>query len=153
MEHKKGSILEEYINQLNIDKENENNDFPQGSTLTDDDKEEYEKFLTELRDSNLKIEKEYEKKKKEMEKITEQKLISINRIIDEEVSVNVRHAYCDDCGEELICDGPPMFNPYTMEKICKHVCKKCGKVFNLEYAYPRTIFVNKYGNEINAFGI
>ena len=68
----------------------------------------------------------------------------VNKII-------IKHAYCEECGEELISDAPPMFNPFTFEKVCKHTCKKCGKVYNLEFAYPRLVFLDNNGEEIPAF--
>ena len=56
--------------------------------------------------------------------------------------VIVKHAYCEECGEELVSQAPPMFNPFTFERICKHTCTKCGKVYNLDFAYPRLAFIN-----------
>ena len=46
---------------------------------------------------------------------------------------------------------PGMFNPFTFEKVCKHTCKKCGKNYNLEFAYPRLVFLDNNGEEIPAF--
>lgn len=153
MEQNKGSILEQYMNQLKIDRENENDEFPEDSMLSENEREEYKNLLKELRDKTSEVEEQYLEKKREMQTVTEKQMCDNGSITDEEVSVRVRHAYCDACGEELISNCPPMFNPYTMEKICKHTCSKCGKVFNLEYAYPRTVFINVDGKEINAFGL
>lgn len=76
-----------------------------------------------------------------------------NNLIKEEnvPSITVKRAYCEECGEELISAIPPMFNPYTLERICKHTCKKCGKEYNLEYAYPRLVIKDNNGNEIPAY--
>ena len=77
----------------------------------------------------------------------------INLIKNEDVDhIIIKHFYCPECGEELISKAPPMFNPYTFERICLHECK-CGKRYNLDYAYPRFVLINKEGDEINAYGI
>lgn len=68
------------------------------------------------------------------------------------VNVVVKHVYCPNCRKELISKQPLMFNPYTGEKIAKHECP-CGYKANLEYSYPRVMFVDDNGNEIKAFGI
>ena len=57
----------------------------------------------------------------------------------------------EECDEELISNAPPMFNPFTFERICKHTCTKCGKIYNLEFAYPRLAFINNNGEELPAF--
>lgn len=145
-------ILDDYKEQLKIDKENENNDFPDGSHIDESKRKEYEKCLNELRNSNLSMEKVYEKKKSEMRQLNEEEMAKNNLIKGEDVErIIVVHAFCEDCGEELISNAPPMFNPFTLEKICKHVCSKCGKIYNLEYAYPRLGFLNKNNEELKAF--
>jgi len=147
-------ILDDYKAQLEKDKENENNDFPEGSKLNESQREEYEKCLKELRNNELSIENAYEKKKMEMRQLKEDEMAQNNLIKGEDVNrVIVIHAFCEDCGEELISNAPPMFNPFTFEKVCKHVCAKCGKVYNLEYAYPRLGFLDINNKEIKAFGI
>ena len=145
-------ILDQYKKQLEIDKENENMNFPEGSQLKEEQREEYEKCLNELRNNKVDMENVYQQKKMEMIHFKEDEMIENNLIKDEEVKkVIVKHAYCDQCGEELISNAPPMFNPFTFEKVCKHVCTKCGRIFDLEYAYPRLAFINEYNEEIPAF--
>lgn len=153
MSEKKVSILEQYLKQLEEDRQNENKDFPDDTTLEESDKEMYEQTLDELRNSSLDLEAQYQERKKQMCVLNEAQMKEKEKIKDEEVKLIVRHAYCDECGEELISKTPSMFNPFTFEKICKHTCDKCGKVFNLEYAYPRAVYLNNEGIEINAFGL
>jgi hypothetical protein len=86
----------------------------------------------------------------EMEKINEEE--GSEQIVEERVIPYVRHIYCT-CGVELISKTPPMFNPYTLQKICKHTCEKCGKVYNLEYAYPMVVYRNEENKEILAYGL
>ena len=76
-----------------------------------------------------------------------------NEIIQDEIvdKVIVKHFFCPECGKELVSKAPPMFNPFTMERICLHECQ-CGKRYNLDYAYPRFVLLNKEGNEIKAYG-
>lgn len=69
---------------------------------------------------------------------------------EEPVSVAVEHTFCPKCGEELISQGPPMYNPFTTEKICKVDCK-CGYKANLKHSYPRIILKNEKGEEVNAW--
>lgn len=62
----------------------------------------------------------------------------------------VKQAYCPKCGKEIVNTAPIVFNPFTMESICKYDCE-CGWKANLEYAYPRVVFVTEDGMEINAY--
>lgn len=145
-------ILDDYKAQLAIDRENENKDFPEGSNLTEEQREEYEKTLDGLRHSSIDMEEVYEQKKKAMRKMEEVMMEENNYIVESKVErITVKHANCPECGQELISDAPPMFNPFTLEKICKHTCKKCGAVYNLEYAYPRIVIYNEFGEEVPAF--
>lgn len=94
-----------------------------------------------------------EQKKKELRTMTEKDFEDKSLIKCEEVTKTiVKHAYCENCNAELISSAPPMFNPFTLEKICKHVCPKCGVEYNLEYAYPRLVFLNSENKEIEAYG-
>ena len=145
-------ILEQYKEQLAKDKEKEDNSFPEGSKLTESQREEYEKCLNELRNSSTSIENVYQKRKSEMRELKEEEMNKNGLIKEEEIKrVVAVHAFCEDCGEELISNAPPMFNPFTFEKVCKHTCTKCGKIYNLEFAYPRIAFFNNNGEEIPAF--
>lgn len=84
-------------------------------------------------------------------KVTEQELEekSLTKLENVE-EIKVKRAYCPECGEELISKLPPMFNPFTQERQCIHKCNKCEKVYNLDYSYPRLLFLDKNGNEIFA---
>lgn len=100
------------------------------------------------------LEKIVEARKKEIRKLNECEIESKNLIKSEEVAKTiVKHAYCENCNEELISSAPPMFNPFTLERICRHVCSKCGIEYNLEYAYPRLVFLNSKNEEIKAYTI
>lgn len=68
----------------------------------------------------------------------------------EEVKVLIKRVYCPNCGKEIISKYPTMFNPFTGEKIGRYDCE-CGFKANLDYAYPRVIFMDKNGEEIKAF--
>lgn len=146
------SILDKYKEQVKIDKENENNDFPENSQLKENQRAEYEKVLNELRNNSKSIENQYQKKMSEMKTMTEEEMETSGmfKTLDD-IKLQVKHAFCEDCGEELVSNAPPLFNPFTFEKICKHTCTKCGKVYNFEYAYPRLVILDNNGNEIPAF--
>ena len=145
-------ILDDYKKQLEIDKQKENNDFPEGSQLKEEQRKDYEKCLNELRKASESMENAYQKEKSEMRKLNEEEMHKEKLIKAEEVKTTIiLHAYCEECGTELISKTPPMFNPFTFEKVCKHVCSNCGKTYNLEFSYPRLAFLNQDNEEINAF--
>ena len=145
-------ILDKYKAQLEEDKKNENVSFPEGSQLKEEQREEYVKTLKELRNNSNDMENIYRTKMAEMKQMSESDMES-NKLINNEMveKVIVKHAYCEECGEELISNAPPLFNPFTFERICKHTCAKCGKIYNLEFAYPRLAFIDNKGEELPAF--
>lgn len=148
-----GSILEDYMKQLKEDKQNEDYSLPEGNEWNETERTEFKKKLDELRNSKNDMENIYKAKKAEMRQLTEKEMTDKELIKDDEVKqIIIKHAYCEDCGEELISQAPPMFNPFTFERVCKHTCSKCGKVYNLEHAYPRVAFIDNNGNELVAFG-
>lgn len=145
-------ILDKYKAQLEEDKKNENVSFPEGSQLKEEQREEYVKTLKELRNNSNDMENTYRTKMAEMKQMSESDMES-NKLINNEMveKVIVKHAYCEECGEELISNAPPLFNPFTFERVCKHTCAKCGKIYNLEFAYPRLAFIDNKGEELPAF--
>lgn len=149
------SILNRYMKQLTEDRKKENNDFSEDFDINVDDnyKEQYKEELNKQRNAILDNEKQYnERINKTLTRLHEDEQ-NADLIKDEEVEhVIVKHFYCPECGEELISKAPPMFNPFTYERICLHECK-CGKRYNLDYAYPRFALINKDGKEIKAFGV
>lgn len=137
-------ILNKYKAQLEENKKTENISFTEGSQLKEEQREEH--------NNSIDMEKIYREKMAEMKQMSENDMENNNLINNETVEqVIVKHAYCEECGEELISDAPPMFNPFTFERICRHKCKKCGKLYNLEFAYPRLAFMNNKGEELPAF--
>lgn len=148
------SILDRYKQQVAEDKENENYEFPENFDFNVDEsyKEEYKKELERQRSDIFSNQQQYEDQmRKSLVRITEEE--GTDTIKEEEIDkITVKHFYCPECGEELISKAPPMFNPFTMERICLHECK-CGKRYNLDYAYPRFVLYNKEGDEIKAYGI
>ena len=141
-------ILDKYKKQLEEDKKHEDASFPEGSQLKEEDREEYIKALKELRNNPNDMENAYKAKMAEMKKIPEKDMVIRDEVVEK---VIVKHVYCEECGEELVSQVPPMFNPFTFERICKHTCTKCGKVYNLDFAYPRLAFINNKGEELPAF--
>ena len=148
------SILDRYKQQVAEDKENENYDIPEDFDFYVDEsyKEEYKKELERQRGDIFSNQQQYEDQmRKSLVRITEEE--GTDTIKEEEIDkITVKHFYCPECGEELISKAPPMFNPFTMERICLHECK-CGKRYKLDYAYPRFVLYNKEGDEIKAYGI
>lgn len=148
------SILDRYRQQVAEDKANENYEFPEDFNINVDEnyKEEYKKELERQRGDIFSNQQQYEDQmRKSLVRITEEE--GTDTIKEEEIDkITVKHFYCPECGEELISKAPPMFNPFTMERICLHECK-CGKRYNLDYAYPRFVLYNKEGDEIKAYGI
>lgn len=149
------SILDKYKMQVEIDKQNEDFSLPKdlcsaGQEVDENYKKEYQKRLNELRNDSNSMEKKYEEAMKKIRRITENELEEREMIKNCEISnIFVKRAYCPECGEELISKLPPMFNPFTQERQCIHECK-CGVKYNLDYSYPRIVFVDKDNNEIFA---
>lgn len=148
------SILDKYRQQVAEDKLNENYELPEGIDINVDEdyKEQYKQELDKQRGNIFSNEQQYEAQlKKSLVRISEED--GDNYIKEEEIEkIAIKHFYCPECGEELVSKAPPMFNPFTMERICLHECK-CGKRYNLDYAYPRFVLYNKEGKEIKAYGI
>lgn len=166
------SILDRYKQTL---EEGGNMDFPSNSLLTEDDKEAYEAALTKIRcgdfskeeideamnntRKNMKILSDEKDShlidvgiKTQMERITDRNLEEKGLLKSCEISdIKVIRAYCPKCGKELVSKAPPMFNPFTFEKVCIHEC--CGTKFNLDKTYPHIAYFDEEGNEINAFGM
>ena len=154
-----GSILDNYKKQLEEDRLNENENFEIPS-FDDDiadglsknvDKEAIAKKVKELREDPNDMENQFKKFMIEYPRITEKELDSNNAtVIDNDVKIIVKRAYCPNCHREIISKVPLLFNPYTMEKIAKYDCP-CGAKFNFEHSYPRIIYLNSKGEEIKVF--
>lgn len=82
--------------------------------------------------------------------VSEQEMIEGKLVKDSPVTPVVRRVYCPECGKELTSKNPLMLNPFTGQRIAKHECS-CGYKANLEYAYPRIVFVDENNEEVMAF--
>ena len=131
-----------------------NTDYPVDSMLTEEEKlanrEQYQQELNRLRNDPNDIENRRRQLIKNV--VTEESLHEQDCLeIDNDVRIVVLHARCPNCGAELTTDKPKMFNPYTGESLALHKCSQCGKEYNLEYAYPRVVFVDSQNHIIKAF--
>lgn len=82
------------------------------------------------------------------EKLNEAEMeVAQNIVVQPINNISVKRAYCPQCGNELVSQFPAMFNPFTQEKQCIHKCS-CGKMYNLEYSYPRIVFSDENNKEI-----
>lgn len=76
--------------------------------------------------------------------LKENELSNSDNIKEIEITkITVKHAYCTDCGTELVSAGPTMFNPFTMEKQNIHTCEKCGKNIILNMLIHDLFFMMK----------
>lgn len=82
--------------------------------------------------------------------MSESDLVEAGKLLTAEAKPVVKKAYCPKCGKEIVSTAPIMFNPFTMESVCKYDCE-CGWKANLEHAYPRVVFVLDDGTEVNAY--
>lgn len=174
------NILDAYREDLEKSGEHINNDLPENSLQGDNfDMEAYVSRLKEMREQideydkhgtiegkAVSIEESEESAKNdpygEYIKDGDEEFLNIFRneykdfpetelkTVKEELKPVVIRAYCPECGEEIVSTAPVMFNPFTLEKICKYDCK-CGWKANLEFAYPRVVFVTESGDEIQAY--
>lgn len=157
-------ILDEYMKQREIDSENIDNNVPiDGIKMSDEDYDRYCIRLNEIRKEIDESEKIYNPSTNENKntftddvmmsmfnmsynKTTESEL----NVVSDEVRPVIKRAYCPKCGNEIISMSPVIFNPFTMERICRYDCK-CGWKANLDYAYPRVVFVDNDNNEFDAY--
>lgn len=159
-------ILDDYKKQFELDAETQNNNAPvDGINMTENEYDEYQKRLNEMRNEIKEADEKYNPSTSESNnnvfssdvmgqfnekynKYTEAEL----KVTSEEVKPIIKRAFCPKCGKEIINTAPVMFNPFTMDKICKYDCE-CGWKANLDYAYPRVVFVDKYNynNEFEAY--
>jgi len=154
-----GSILDNYKRQLEEDRMNESNDFEMPSFGDDTadgfskdvDKEAVAKRVKELRDDPNDMENVFNKFNQEFPRVTETELDTNGcTVMDDDVKMVIKRAYCPNCHKEIISKAPLMFNPFTLEKIAKYECE-CGAKYNFEHSYPRIVYMNSKGEEIKAF--
>lgn len=146
-------LLDDYKKMVEEYEKNLNNNAPvDGIEMTDEEMKMYEKKLNEMRekikndDCMIDCEKDCNTEIKALSKYKEEDL----KIEYVKVTPMVKRAYCPECGKEIINRGPVMYNPFTFEKTCPHTCE-CGWKGDLEYAYPRVVFVAENGTQIEAY--
>jgi hypothetical protein len=66
------------------------------------------------------------------------------------VTPMVKRAYCPECGREIVNNLPPMYSPFSLEKLNRYKCE-CGWKANLQFSYPRVLFITENGTQIEAF--
>lgn len=140
------SILDRFKEQYELDKLNENYDLPTDSVPMDDI-EEYKKKLDELRNDENDMEMQFKKYVETYKNVGEADLKT--EVFNPMVAV--KRAYCPECGREIICQHPVMFNAWTGEKIVRYDCE-CGAKMNLEFAYPRVIYLDNEMKEMKVWG-
>ena len=147
-------LLDDYQKMVEEDEKNLNNNAPvDGIEMSEEEMKEYEKRLNEMReeiknneDCSIDCEKCYNNELKPLDKIKEEDL----KTKYTKVTPMVKRAYCPECGKEIISNAPTMFNPFTFEKTNPYKCE-CGWKGDLEYAYPRVVFVADNGEQIEAY--
>lgn len=144
------NILQEFLKEKKMTEEQ--GIYVNDTTMSTEEQEYYKKEIERQRNSELDMEKQYQKFHQIYVKKTEQELEAANLIENVDVKVVVKRVKCPQCGRELISTTPVIFNAFTQEKIAKHDCE-CGFKCNLEYAYPRVAFVDSENNEIKAFSV
>lgn len=146
-------LLDDYKKMVEEDEKNLNNDAPvDGIEMTDEEMKMYEKKLNEMceeiknNDCMDDGKNDYDAEIKPLTKYKEEDL----KTEYVKVTPMVKRAYCPECGKEIVNRGPVMYNPFTFEKTCPHKCE-CGWKGDLEYAYPRVVFVTENGTQIEAY--
>lgn len=148
-------ILDNYKNQVEIDRANANSELPEDAyngETNDEYQKAYEEELEKQRNDPNDIENAYKRFQKEYPKYTEEQLDEQykDNLKYVEPKVVIKRFYCPQCGKEIVSDAPVMFNPFTLEKVARHECE-CGFKCNLDFAYPRVMFFDKDGKEITAY--
>ena len=146
-----GSILDEYLKQVELDKQNENYDIVSNDNdefmkqfASGFSKNEYEKKLDELRNDPNDIVNKFHR---EYPTILDKQMDEQGLLSTEKIDACLIHAYCPKCGKELRCSHKLYRNPYTKQTIAKHECS-CGFKANLQYAYPRLVYIDKDNKQI-----
>ena len=148
-------LLDDYQKMVEEDEKNLNNNAPMdGLEMSDEEMKAYEKRLNEMReeiknndDCGVDCKKAYENSfQKKKKKITESDL----KTEYVKVTPMVKRAYCPKCGKEIINTLPPLYSPFSFEKINRFDCD-CGWKANLEYSYPRVVFITDNGEQIDAY--
>jgi len=148
-------LLDDYQKMVEEDEKNLNNNAPvDGIEMSEEEMKAYEKRLNEMRDEiknnkdcGIDCEKAYENSFSDpYEKVAENEL----KTEYTKVTPMVKRAYCPKCGKEIINIVPPLYSPFNFEKVNRFECD-CGWKANLEYSYPRVIFVADNGEQIEAY--
>lgn len=146
-------LLDDYQKMVEENKQNLNDNAPvDGLEMTADEMEEYKKRLNEMR-KEIEENKDYGVDCEKCCEVEDPYMKVAEKDIKTEyakVTPMVKKAYCPECGKEIINTYPPMYNPFSFEKINRFECD-CGWKANLEYSYPRVVFVTDSGEEIEAF--
>lgn len=148
-------LLDDYQKMVEEDEKNLNNNAPMdGFEMSEEEYQEYVKRLNQMRDEmknkdnySVDTEKCCNEAAAKYPKFGDEGL----NCVDVKVTPVVRRAFCPECGQEIVNTVPPMFNPFTFEKINIVRCSKCGWEANLEHSYPRIVLVDENGNEYEAF--
>jgi predicted RNA-binding Zn-ribbon protein involved in translation (DUF1610 family) len=104
-------------------------------------------YLKKATDKNI-LDKQYCEQPDPYASVVKESDIKTERIDVRPVLVK---GYCPKCGKEIVSVCPPMYNPFTFEKRNVHKCGNCGWTGNLEYSYPRIVFVDANNNEYEAY--
>ena len=145
------SILDEYKKQSELDKQKTEIEAPEGVNYTPEQFKRYQEEVKKLREDPNDIENVYRKFHETHRPLSEEELDGAGFTKIEEIKqIVVKRAYCPNCKREITSKVPMMFNPYTLEKIAKYNCE-CGSNFNMEHSYPRIMYIDNEGKEINVF--
>lgn len=147
-------LLDDYQKMVEEDEKNLNNNAPVDDIeMSEEEMKAYEKRLNEMRDEiknnedcGIDCEKAWNKEVKPLDKFKEEHL----KTEYVKVTPMIKRAYCPECGKEIVNRGPVMYNPFSFEKTCPHVCE-CGWKGDLEYAYPRLVLIADNGEQIEAY--
>ena len=111
---------------------------------SDFSKDEYAKKLDELRNDPNDMANKFHR---EYPTISDKQMDEQGLLSSEKIDAYLIHAYCPKCGKELRCSHKLYCNPYTRQTIAKHECS-CGFKANLQYAYPRLVYIDKDNKQI-----
>ena len=158
------SILEDFKRAYAEDQAKLNDDLPtDGTPMSVKDTEAYKNALKKMREdiakedanpTEIPVEIDHSDQQQQMMERFEEKYPRVSEndltIATQKVTPMIKHAFCPNCHREIINKTPTMFNPFTMDKINRYDCE-CGWTANLEYAYPRVVFMTEDNNEIEAY--
>lgn len=151
-------ILDDFKAAYEESQATQNNDLPEGAApMTEAEKESYIQELKKQRDAIAEFDDTPAPQPMTAEDAVAEFRKTHPKVEEKDLAIGtmpvkpvLKRAFCPQCHKEIISAAPVMFNPFTFEKLAPYKCE-CGWHADLDYAYPRVVFVDNDNNEFEAY--